>query len=130
MAATVLSTGPIKAATAPFINMVCKLSELAPWWPSERTGTSLAVNRADLDYGKTEDLPKVVEVGSSAHSPFEFTGMDDFGFETILGKIFGIEGNYEIRLAGFGAEAKRVVLGIGRNLSRGLHLHLFSTLSD
>ena len=94
------------------------------------TGISLAVNHSDLDHGKTRNLPKVVEVGSSAHSPFEFTGMDDIGFETLLGKIFRIEGNYEIRFAGFGAEAKRVVLGIGRNFSRGLHLHLFSPLSD
>src|SRR5271169_1700746 len=47
-----------------------------------------------------------------------------------LRKILGIEGNHKICLAGFGAEAKRVVLGIARNLSRGMHLHLLGPLAD
>jgi hypothetical protein len=57
------------------------------------TGISLAVNRSDLDHVATRNLPKVVEVGSLAHSLFEITRMDDFGFETPLGKISRIDGN-------------------------------------
>jgi len=52
------------------------------------------------------------------------------GFEILLWKILGIEGNHKICLAEFGAEEKRVVLGIGRNLSRSTHLHLFGLLAD
>jgi hypothetical protein len=69
-------------------------------------------------------------VGGSLHSPYEFTWKNDFGFEALLWKVFGIEGDYEVCIAGFGASAKRVVLGIGRNLSRGVHFHLFGPFAD
>ena len=62
--------------------------------------------------------------------PYEFTRKDDFGVETLLGKIFEIERNYEIRIAGFRAQAKRGVLWIGGNFSRGAHLDPFGSLSD
>ncbi len=48
----------------------------------------------------------------------------------LLRKIFGIEGHHEIRLAKFGAETKRVVLGVGRNFNRGTHLDHFGSLAD
>jgi hypothetical protein len=62
--------------------------------------------------------------------PYELTWKNDFGFETLLWKVFGIEGDYEVFIAEFGAEAKRVVLGIGRNFSRGADLDPFGSLSD
>lgn len=64
--------------------------------------------------------PKWRRVEGSPHLPYEFTGRDDFGFETLPWKVFGIEGDYNICVAGFSADAKRVVLGIGRNLNRGM----------
>jgi hypothetical protein len=52
------------------------------------------------------------------------------GFETPLRKVFRIERDYEVCFARFGAEAKRVVLWIGRNLSRGMHCHFFGPFAD
>jgi len=47
-----------------------------------------------------------------------------------LRKISGVEGNHKVCLAGFSAKAKGIVLGIGRNLNRGMHLHFFGPLAD
>ena len=56
--------------------------------------------------------------------------MNDFRSETHLRKVSGVESNHEICLAGFSAKAKGIVLGIGRNLNRGMHVHLFGPLAD
>ncbi len=63
-------------------------------------------------------------------SHLKFTRKDNSAFQPRLRKILGIEGNHKVCLAGFGAEAKRVVLGVGRNLSRGMYLHLFGPFAD
>jgi hypothetical protein len=50
--------------------------------------------------------------------------------ETVFREILGVQGHDEIGLAVFGAEAKRVILGIGRNFRRGMHLDPFGPLAD
>jgi hypothetical protein len=59
-----------------------------------------------------------------------FAWQNDFRLETLLWKILGIEGNHKICLAGFGAEAKRIVLWVRGNLSGDTHLHFFGSVAD
>src|SRR6266849_3043127 len=68
--------------------------------------------------------------GGSIESHLEFTRKKDCCFQECLRKILGIESNHKICLARFSAEAKRVILGVRGNLSRGMHLHLFGPLTD
>ena len=63
--------------------------------------------------------------GESIESCLEFTRKKDPCFQACLRKILAVESDHKICLAQFGAEAKGFVLGIGRNLSRGMHSDLF-----
>jgi hypothetical protein len=53
---------------------------------------------------------RTIPLVPSPHSPYEFTGKDDFGFETLLGKIFGIEPNYKTRIEAFSQPSSRTGL--------------------
>ncbi len=75
-------------------------------------------------------MSRIREARLAIASLLEITRRKDCCFQTCLRKILGIKGNQKIRIAGFGAEAKRVILGIGRNLNRGMHLHLFGPFAD
>ena len=60
----------------------------------------------------------------------EAIGRHHLCFETILREVLRVEGDYEICVAGFSAEAKRIVLGIGRKFARWPQLDLFGSLAD
>ena len=66
--------------------------------------------------------------GKSSHG--EVTGMDHDCLETISREILRVQGNDEIGLALLGAKAEWIILGIGRNLNRGMHIHLLGSLAD
>lgn len=60
----------------------------------------------------------------------EFAWRNNSGFQPSLRKIPRIESNHEVCFAEFSAQAKRVVLGVGRDLSRGMDFHLFGPLAN